>query len=421
MQGLSRQGLGQWLNKQLAHPQSGHPQSGHPLGKWLSQWLPKGRCCLLVLVSVSAMGVKAQSVNVAVILPLSGSHAASGHVQRDALEAYVRRNPDVYGLPLELMFFDSQSDPARVVALAAEQADAHALICCQDAAVARAVFRAYSDQSSNLAMPIISLSSVTGIGQVGQLPAWLSPYWVFSVAADESVTLRAMLLDMADRSVQRIGLMALEGDFGEVAVTAFERMLAPGSMTVVVSERYPPNTTVLTPEALWVATRQPNAVLLWGLPADTRVAFDGLQRRGYDGAVYLNPALYTLSGVSLAAFEGAYTVLDNVAARNWQRPEAQQFRLATRQNAGPSTLVAARAWDAITLLNAAFAEALRDADPVDVSDMRQRLRDALVSLPPVAGATATFDFRDGDPVGIDARSLVPVQVVDGTLRLAPRP
>jgi ABC-type branched-subunit amino acid transport system substrate-binding protein len=216
--------------------------------------------------------------------------------------------------------------------------------------------------------------------------------------------------------VQRLGFMGLEGNFGEVAITAFDRMLAPGSMAVVVSERYPPNVSVLTPEALWVATRLPDAVLVWGLPSDTRVAFDGLQQRGYEGRIYLNPTLYTRSGVSLAAFEGAYTVLDNIAARNWQRPAAQQFRLATRRTTEPTTLAAARAWDTMLLLEAAFGEALRVGDPEDVADIRQRLRDALISVPPLEAATATFDFREGDPVGIDARSLVIVKVIDGILR-----
>lgn len=370
-------------------------------------------CWLLLAWMTNA---NAQSLSVTAILPLSGQQAATGQAQREALEAYVRRNPSVYGLPLELTFVDSQSDPARVVALAAEQKDAHALVCCQDATVARAVLRAYGDQNSDLAVPIISLASATGVGQVGQLPAWLSPYWVFSVASDESVILRAMLLHMNDRGVQRLGFMGLEGDFGEVAVTAFERMLAPGSMTVVVSERYPPNVSVLTPEALWVATRLPEAVLVWGLPADTRVAFDGLRRRGYEGAIYLNPALYTRSGVSLLAFEGAYTVLDNITANNWQRPAAQQFRLATRRIASPATLAAARAWDAMVVLEATLEEALREGNPADLDDTRQRLRDALISVPPIVGATATFDFREGDPVGIDARSLVLVKVTDGVLR-----
>jgi len=370
----------------------------------------------LALAQVSRVSRADERLHIVAILPLSGQQATIGQAQREVLEAYVRRNPTVYGMPFELTFLDSQSEPERVVALAAEQTDAHALICCQDAAVARAIFRAYSDQNSDLAVPILSLSAVTGVGQVGQLPAWLLPYWVFSVAVDESVVLRAMLLHMNDRGVQRLGFMGLEGDFGEVAITAFERMLAPGSMAVVVSERYPPNVSVLTPEALWVATRLPDAVLVWGLPADTRTAYNSLRRRGYEGAIYLNPALYTRSGVSLSAFEGAYTVLDNIAASNWQRSAAQQFRLATRYTTGPANLAAARAWDAIVVLEAAFAEALREGNPSDIEDVRQRVRDALISVPPIAGATATFDFREGEPVGIDARSLVPVKVLDGVLR-----
>jgi ABC-type branched-subunit amino acid transport system substrate-binding protein len=378
-----------------------------PLMRGLTGWL-----IVVVLLGMAS----AQSLNVRVIVPLSGQHAAMGQAQQEVLEAYVRRNPSVYGIPFDITFLDSQSDPERVVALLAEQEDAHAIICCHDAAVARAVFRAYSDQNSDLAVPIISLASATGIGQVGQLPAWLSPYWMFSVVPDESVILRSMLLNMTDKGVQRLGVMGLEGDFGEVAVTAFERMLAPGSMAVVVSERYPPNVSVLTPEALWVATRLPDAVLVWGLPADTRVAFDALRRRGYEGAIYLNPNLYTRSGVSFAAFEGAYTVLDNITANNLQRPAAQQFRLATRRTASPATLAAARAWDALIVLDAALSEALRGADVDDVTDVRQRLRDAIISVPPIEGATATFDFREGDPVGIDARSLVTVKVTDGVLR-----
>jgi ABC-type branched-subunit amino acid transport system substrate-binding protein len=347
------------------------------------------------------------SLQVAAVLPLTGRYSHLGQAQARVLEAYVRRLSTIYNVPVELSIHDDGSDATQTINLIDELDSAHAVICCNHESIAREVLRAQSDAG----IVVITLASFENIGQLGLLPAWTSPYWFFTVVPDERLLLRAMLLDMSDRAVQTIGFMGLEGDFGESAVTAFERMLAPGSMQVIVTERYPPDVRILTPEALWVATRQPSVVMVWGLAVDTRVALDALVRRGFERAIYVNPNVYTQSGLAITSFEGVRTVLDNVTAENWRRPAALQLRLTT----GERKATSAHAWDAMMVLEEAFRSALAGGDPAEVNDFRQRVRDGLISMTPVAAATATFDYAEDDHVGIIPRSLVIVEVQDGML------
>ncbi|MEM7735497.1 MAG: ABC transporter substrate-binding protein [Deinococcota bacterium] len=347
------------------------------------------------------------SLHVAAVLPLTGRYSQLGQAQARVLDAYVRRLDTIYNIPVELSIHDDGSDATQTISLIDELDSAHAVICCNHESVARDVLRAQSDAG----IVVMTLAPFEDIGQLGLLPAWTFPYWFFTVVPDERVLLRAMLLDMSDRGVQTIGFMGLAGDFGEAAVTAFERMLAPGSMRVIVTERYPPDIRILTPEALWVATRQPSVVMVWGLAVDTRVALDALERRGFERAVYVNPNVYTQSGLAITSFEGVRTVLDNVTAENWRRPAALQLRLTT----GERKATSAHTWDAMMVLEEAFRSALAGGNPAEVNDFRQRVREGLISMPPVAAATATFDYTEDDHVGIIPRSLVIVEVQDGVL------
>ncbi|MEM6429913.1 MAG: ABC transporter substrate-binding protein [Deinococcota bacterium] len=346
-------------------------------------------------------------LHVAAVLPLTGRYSQLGQAQARVLEAYVRRLGTIYDIPVELSIHNDGSDANQTISLIDDLEGVHAIVCCNHETVARSVLRAHSD----LGTVVITLAPFEDIGQLGLLPAWVSPYWFFTVVPDERVLLRAMLLDMSDQGVQTIGFMGLEGDFGEVAATAFERMLAPGSMRVIVTERYPPDVRVLTPKALWVATRQPSVVLVWGLAVDTRVALDALERRGFERAIYVNPNVYTQSGLAITSFEGVRTVLDNVTAENWRRPAALQLRLTT----GERKATSAYAWDAMMVLEQAFRAALAGGDPTEVNEFRQRIRDGLISMSPVTAATATFDYAEDDHVGIIPRSLVIVEVQDGIL------
>ncbi|MDZ7703109.1 MAG: ABC transporter substrate-binding protein [Trueperaceae bacterium] len=352
-------------------------------------------------------------LRVGVVLSLSGDAQQQGSAQRDALEALARRwqqESRLGGVGLELTILDDRSSPEHAVVQAqtlfAQTGDdaVHALICCTTSAASEQVL----PLAERAQVPTLALA------RAPQLSAGRA-FWSFGVVPDERRLIQAMVLDMAAQGMEALALMAPQGGLGDQAQQALDGLLVPGGLRLATSQRYPPEARVLTPEALLVATSQPGSVLLWGGPGDTRVALGGLRQRGFEGPVYLNPALLQTfplrsralaprttptDGLSIAA---PLSVADQLRADHPNYAAVQRYRNSV---AAPS-LAGAYAWDALTLLNDAYELGLSYGISVDNPvTMRQLIRDTLISGAPLAGVTATFDFEQGDHTGV--RGLVVV-------------
>ena len=242
--------------------------------------------------------------------------------------------------------------------------------------------------------------------------------WTFALAPSDRTRLTAIAVDAAGAGKVTLALMTLDTPFGDAAYDALERALADAGRTLAGEARYPADASVLTPEALWIATRQPGAVVVWGLPQDLPIAIDALRRRGYLGLVYARPeaipttqltrarlaeephlgadpwtglraplAPAVLAGrlpiehpnhAAVAAFVGRALVGDPAAAN------------------GRDRAVLAQVDDALVWLLAAKEQVAALGLDDGVATRRQALRDALIGLPPLPLAAGTYDATDAD-------------------------
>ena len=220
--------------------------------------------------------------------------------------------------------------------------------------------------------------------------------------------------------------MGLEGEVGDAARGAITR----SDMRLVAEERYPPDVRVLTPEALWIATRLPSAVLVWGNKHDTHVALSALSERGFEGRIYVRPQVYEAAGaLERADLRGAVTVTDAISVGSTlprTHPtygETRRFTsaLGATYGANRPLIEGGYAWDALSLLQRAFEQMLTYTPDVqaDLSRTRQALRDSLVGLGPVTGAAAVYDYLETDHAGVQPSSLVVATIVRGQLRAEP--
>jgi branched-chain amino acid transport system substrate-binding protein len=356
-------------------------------------------------------------------LSLSGPAAPLGLAQERSLrlfESQLRTARGIYGVPVEFVILDDGSSPltaTRQVRALLEAHAPHTLICCTTDAASLAIVDLV-EQAGVLTLALSSAEAITWP------PA--ERFWLFSTKPNNTARIRTMVLDLADQGAQSLALMALDNSFGEVAVTALTRLLAPGGLRLVATERYPPDVTVLTPEALWVATRQPGGVLVWGTARDTGVAVDALVRRGYAGPIYVSPSVVNpFTGIHTADLEGVLSALDAITVAASLPPghvtaaETRRYLQLFEGRYGRSSAVAAggAAWDAALVLQAALREAFAyGVSLAHLQPFRFALRDAIIGMGPVVGATAVFDYREGDHLGIVPRSLVIAQLAQGTWR-----
>ncbi len=338
--------------------------------------------------------------------PLGAQQARAAEFAASAL---ARRG--VYGAPFVVDVRDDGGDPRRAEAIARELIDqgALALVCCSvPAAGAR----------------VAELAEATGVvllGLDGVHPG--DRRWTLPLRPDTRTQLTAIAVHVAEEGKHALALMTLDNAFGHDAAESFERALADAGREPVGTVRYSPSATVLTPEALWAATRAPGAVVVWGLGRDTALALDGLRRRGWLGPVYVRSetipsAVWTRLRVApegpsqppaagdpwwqVATAAAPVSVLEVLPAEHPNRAAAAAVseRLAV---AGVRLEPSARASvaavdDALVLLQRAFEEVAALALPPSLSrsSLRQAVLDALVSAPPQHLAAGTYDARSED-------------------------
>ena len=357
----------------------------------------------------------AQTLRVGVVLSQTGQARLAGSAQANALRALEARSA---GADIELFIRDDGSSPvaaAAAVQTLVETEEVHALICCTTPAATEGVSRYVEDAG------VLTLS-------LSELPAEANP-WLFTLEPDAQRLLQSVILKQAASAKTRFALMTLNNDFGDEVEAALERLISPeAGVQLVAQQRYRPNVSVLTPEALWVATRLPETVLVWGFSPDVSLAYAALRARGYEGDSVLSPLVLEPSArTDLARLVGALLPLSPVRVASTlplSHPTAEAtgayFRLmASSYGPGRVPPEGAAAYDALLLLREAFAQAFSYGVALEeTSVFRSALRDAFVSMSPVTGASAVYDYGETDPIGVVPTSLVLGRVVAGGLEYA---
>ena len=354
-----------------------------------------------------------QTVRIGVVVSQTGAARLSGQAQASAVNVLAAKNRSGT-LDFEVLVRDDGSSAvtaAQEVQDLVELEQVHAVICCTTTAATEGIAD-YVEQSQVLTLSLSEVASPN--------------FWLFTVRPDTQRLLRSVLLDRAGAGETRFGLMTLDNNLGDEVVGALEQLFSPdGGVQLVAERRYPPNATVLTPEALWVATRQPDTVIAWGLPGDSEVAYEGLRDRGFEKGVVLSPRLLEPSArTDFEALEGSlFPVAPMQATRSlpidhpsFEAVSTFERDMATRYGPGRTPVAGAYAYDAFSLIKAATEQSYTYGVPTDdLATFRGVLRDAFVGMGLKSGATAVFDYSEDDPIGVRADSLVLARLVGGRL------
>lgn len=369
---------------------------------------------LIVTLLLLGAALSQAPLKIGVVLPHQESATSANWNEVLAARAWERdMNSRAGGLPVELVFRDGGTTPANTVPAITELVElegVHAVVCCVTAVSAT------SSARQTASVPILSLQRPLE-AEAGS-PLVLSP-GTLTVA-------RAMAMD-ARQFGRGVGLMTLDNAFGREIAAAVVAGLVEAGLPLSRAEDYPPGADVLTPEALLVAASEPSAVIVWGLPRDTRTAIEGLRARGYEGPIYLPwyLARELPGGVRTGLLRGArlatppVVIDEELPVDHPNRDALDRFRnvLARAYGAYGPTPEGALAFDALELLlGAAELATVYGVSPDDTAAFRQAVRDALVAMGPVNGAAGSYDYDGEEPNITLARGLVIATPDAGGLR-----
>ena len=366
-----------------------------------------------------ACPAEALDINVGLITSMTGPNASIGIPYAKGTAAGVAYKDEVDGVKIRVQQLDDSSDPttgARDAHKLIEEDKVDVLMGAGNTPITLAI-AAYSREQK---VPLISLVPL------GSLSADASS-WLVSIPQPAPLMVAAVVDRMKKTGVKTVGYIGFNDAWGDLVYDALQKSVAGTDLKIVTNERYARTDTSVTAQALRNVAAAPDVVMTGGSGTPGALPFIALGERGYKGKVYgthalINPDFVRVGG---GAVEGVICPTGPVVVAS-QLPESNPIRKVAidyegayqKANSEPARgAFAPYAFDGwLVLLNAA-KHALAAGTKPGTAEFRQAFRDAMVTTKDLVGTHAVYNFTPGSVSGVDDRSHVLVQLVNGNWKL----
>jgi branched-chain amino acid transport system substrate-binding protein len=284
---------------------------------------------------------------------------------------------------------------------------------------------------NSLAMVDVAAESETPMISMAASAAIIEPVdakrrWVFKTPQNDSHMSTAITAHMADAGVKTIGFIGFADAYGEGWYREFSKLADIRKLKIVANERFARSDTSVAGQVLKILAANPDAVLIAGSGTPAALPQKMLKERGYKGKIYQTHGVANndflrvcgkdCEGLWLPA--GPLLVADQLPEINLVKKSAMRYKTAYEKAHGVGSVSAfgGHAWDAGLLFATAVPTALKKAQP-GTKEFKQALRDALENTSGLAVSHGLVNMSPKDHLGLDQRSRVMVQVVDGKWKL----
>jgi branched-chain amino acid transport system substrate-binding protein len=284
---------------------------------------------------------------------------------------------------------------------------------------------------NSLAMIDVAAESETPMISMAASSAIISPidskrYWVFKTPQNDSHMSTAITGHMNDAGVKTVAFIGFADAYGEGWFKEFSKIAELRKLKVVANERFARSDTSVTGQILKILATNPDAVLIAGAGTPAALPQKTLKERGYKGKIYQTHGVANndflrvcgkdCEGTWLPA--GPLLVAEQLPADNPVKKSAMRYVKAYEKEygAGSVSTFGGHAWDASLLLESAVNVALKKAQP-GTKEFRAALRAALENTVNLPVSHGIVNMTDTDHLGLDQRSRVMVQIVNGKWKL----
>ncbi len=386
------------------------------------------RVSLTVMLTLSLMlgAAFAQTIRIGAVASATGPAAGLGEPEANTfrlLQQQFNEAGGIAGVPVEIIFLDDATETSQAVTNVRrliQEEEVHAVICCTITSNSLAII----DTVQEAEVPTVSMAASASIIEPVE-----ERFWVFKTPQTDRLMIEGIVQDIQAKGFQSVAFMGLDDAYGEGGLTEFQALAGEAGIEIPTVERHGRNDTNVTPQALRVVSRQPDAVLIWGVDRDSALAVNALRQRGYEGQIYVSHGTGNQNFLEQGgeAIEGTLLpigpmiVADQLPDDSEIKPVALEYIGAYEAEFGEGTAstFGGHAQDAVKLLELAITQVIEEgADLSDVDAARTAIRDALESAEPYTGVGGVFDFTAEDHLGLDERALVLVEIQDNTWTLA---
>ncbi len=279
------------------------------------------------------------------------------------------------------------------------------------------------DVAAETQTPVISMAAGAAIVE----PVDAKRTWAFKTPQNDILMATAIAKHMADHGVKTAAFIGFADAYGEGWYKEFQKAADLNKIKIVANERFNRADTSVTGQALKIMGSNPDAVLIAGSGTPAALPQRTLKERGYKGKLYQTHGVANNDFLRVCGkdCEGTYLpagpllVVEQLPNDNPVKKSAAAYKAAYEKayGAGSISTFGGHAWDAGLLLQTTIPVALKKGKP-GTPEFRAALREALENVKDMPGTAGIFNMSKNDHNGLDQRSRVMVQIVDGKWKLA---
>ena len=356
-----------------------------------------------------------QEIKIGLSGTFTGPNATNGIPYRNAAEIYPTT---LGGVPVKWILLDDATDPTTAVKNARKFVDEDKVDVILGS-TSTVTATAMSDVAVESKTPQIGLSPML-------IPEAKLP-WVFNLPQPVPIMVSAIVDDMKKAGLKTVAFIGYADGWGDLNWNALNQVAKKEGINVLTGERYNRTDTSVTAQALKILAASPDAVFIGASGTAAALPHITLKDQGYNGRIYHTHGTVAKAFIDAGgkAVEGARMPTGPVVAAadlpddNPVKKVSLDFiqKYEAKWGKGSANPIAGYAWDAMLLLDAAAAEAIKKAKP-GTPEFRVAMRDALQSGKDVAGTNGVYRYTPTDHYGVDERARVMVIINDGAFRLA---
>lgn len=356
-------------------------------------------------------GEPGSTVKIGAVLSMTGTYAALGTAEKNALDLEVKRINDAGGIDgsmLEIVIEDDATDEAKAVAAATKLIEQDGVVAVIGAS-GTGQSMAMRGDVQRAGVPQVSLAGGTVVtGDFDEL--------VFQTPWSNTIVVPFVLDAIKSAGQTKVGLISDSGGYGKDGRGVILEVAKTAGIDIVADETFNPGDTDLTAQLTNVKSAGAEAVLLWTAGKEAAIAMKsgrelGMEQPFYGGSGQAKAEFAAGAGDAAEGF--VFGTGKSLVPANWGEGTdayATVNDFATRYEAAygeAPDIFAGHAFDALRIIVDALQRAGADADSA-------ALRDAIEQTSGLVGFGGTFTFSPTDHNGLTASDLSLYRVENGT-------
>ena len=347
------------------------------------------------------------------VIDISGNSSSLGVPERDTLLMLadkLNQAGGINGHPVELTILDNKSDETEAVLAAKKliEKDVLAVLGCSSSGPSMAMLNSVQ----NAKVPMVSLAAASSIVEPVS-----DRQWVFKTAQSDIVAVKKIISYLKAQGLTKVAFLYMNNTYGDGGKAAFTAAAKENGIEIVAEEKFEASDKDMTPQLTKVKASEAQTAIVWAIPPsasiitknfkDMGLSIPLIHSHGVGNQTFIDLAQGSAEGVILPI--GKLAVASQIPDSDPQKKVLESYMAdyQAKYNAPPNSF-GGYAYDAFNLVVAAIEKAGPD---------RAAIRDELEKSSGFAGISGTFNMSPQDHNGLDADSMVLVQIKDGKWQL----